>query len=252
MVALSVGLFALSLALGCFRPSEKLPPKRSLEELQDACERKVHPERGSTLRESDRQACWEVAPLLIERGEVDAAVDAYNRACTRIPQACVTLALMYQFGDGVEQDSARAGGLLGRAGVNGDARGWADLRMLRRPRDSMESRNRVEKIMYNSCDLGDAGWPCYNYGVALACGYFGPPDLKYAHYAFFRGCDLGDSRSCTLSADFQVNPRVLSCDLIGPHPKFNRTFEVNVEPADPDAPPPEGPRVFHRRPFSWR
>ena len=122
--------------------------------------------------------------------------------------------------------------------------------MLRDPDLTLRERNQAEKIMFNSCDFGDAGWPCYNYGVALACGYFGPPDLKYAHYAFFRGCERGDARSCTLSADFQVNPRVLSCDLISPDPKFGRSFEVNVTPADPAAPLPEGPEVFRRRPFT--
>jgi len=237
---------AAALTFGAsMRPTAPVAPPRPLDELLHAC--RTHPDF-----EVEKDACHEAARRLVAEGRKPEAVQALNRACTKYPDACVTLALMYQFGDGVERDVDRAGSMLGRAGSYGDAYGWGDLRVLSWTGSSRIDRNRVERSMFSSCNLGDAGWPCYNYGVALACGYFGPPDLKVAHWAFFRGCDRGDERSCDLSARFQNNPEVLPCSLISPHPKFPYRFDLELSPADPDEPLPDGPDRFKRRAFSFR
>lgn len=243
LLTIAAATVAISGLVASMRPSNPMPPERPLDDLLHEC-------FNSRDLTTEQAACRDASRRLIADGRKSEAVDALNRACSGHKETCVTLALMYLFGDGVEPDEDRAMSLLGRAGDNGDARGWTNLLLLQRGERSRTARNREERSLHYACSHSDAGWPCYNYGVALACGYFGPPDLKVAHWAFFRGCDRGDERSCDLSARFQTAPAILPCNLISPHPKFPYPFELDIVPADPDEELPDSPDLFRRRAFS--
>jgi len=241
-VPMSQAVPVAALLAACW-PTQPAPaPPRSLSELQAACDQ---------LR-PDFAACAELANRRLEAGEFADAIGPLGYVCSQNASACVTLGHIYLEGrPGVPADHDKAFKYMDRAcvGPNKDYNGcgWSFLRDLTLGDLSWNARDAIEIGVNTTCRYGDVGWPCYNYGVGLACGFFGPPDVTYARHVLQRGCRLGDGRACTLFQQLDGDsPDLPSCDLMGPDPDHPIQLELHTDPMPADAVWPEGKERFKR------
>lgn len=240
---------ALCLIGGCWSQSSPPapppePPPRTLAELLDACE-------YDPVNRQDRAACWEAGRILVNEGRQAEAVQPLFFACTEIADACIDLGLVHLRGEGVPRDGREALRVFASASArSGRAQGWLSLVDLELDLPTRRQRLSLEWGMHDGCADSDVGWPCYNYGILLSCGYFGEIDFRHAHSAFHRGCSLGDGRACDLAGKLNEGPISVPCTLVGPDPAVGPVpLELRVAPPDPSVPLPADFKRFERPPF---
>jgi len=198
----------------------------------------------------DSPSCHRAGLLFIEGRRHEEAIKPLRYACTDIPDACIELGLLHLRGDGVPRDYDAAISVFSQAsGKSGTAGGWYSYARLEVKPKNLWARNARDASMHFDCTDATTGWPCTNYGVLLACGYFGDVDLPHALSAFHRGCFLADPRACDLAGKLQTGTTRLPCDLVGPDPKNPVELTLHLDPPDPSETWPEGEQRFERTPF---
>jgi hypothetical protein len=176
----------------------------------------------------DHAACEEVGHRLLAAGDIEGGIDAIGLACTRRGPPCIELGILYYEGIKVPKDISKARDAFGSACLKDRKDGCAYEAMM-----LLELGERTPLIQMNmedSCRFGKIGWPCTNYGVALACGLFGPPQRENALGALQKGCRLGDDRACKLHLEYgegRVDPE---CTLIGPDPRRPLAMDLKLGP----------------------
>ncbi|MFK7927251.1 MAG: hypothetical protein AB8H79_03635, partial [Myxococcota bacterium] len=118
----------------------------------------------------DLAACRKLGHHQLSVGEREEGVRHLKLACTSIAAACADLAAIYMDGKLVPQDF-KEGFKIARLGcgalkADGNACGWAVLDTLREDTGTAGLRNAFEYTLADSCYPKNAGWACYNYGVA--------------------------------------------------------------------------------------
>ena len=201
----------------------------------------------------DWDSCATLATRLLGAGRVADAMDPLRIACGEHNQMCVQSGVIYlQGAPGVPPDHDKAWSFMARSygGANPDYDGaaWLTLRDLTKEDQTFAYRRvPLEHGMDTACRYGHSGWPCFNYGVALTCGFLGEPDVKHARNVLQRGCRLGDGRACDLFSQLDtMAPTLPTCDLIGPDPEVPVKLELHVEPI-PEGPIPDTVKPFARK-----
>jgi len=236
-----IGLLVLVWA-ACSTPTRPAPPTEA--ELSALCPDAVM---------VDHTACLKLGELLVQEGRYRESLPALEKACPEYKDACVSIGIMLLQGrPDIEVDRDLAWEFMGRAtaGINSDYEGkaWLVMRDLADPNQTWAIRRvLIEDRMDNACRRGHSGWPCFNYGVALTCGFLGEPDVKHARNVLQRGCRLGDGRACDLFSQLDtMAPTLPTCDLIGPDPDVPVKLELHVEPI-PEGPIPDTVKPFARK-----
>ena len=234
---------------GCHWLQEPSPrPEPSIEVLEDRCV-------PSESYVYDYEACARVGPMLVEAGRVDRAIQVLNRGCHRVPSACTDLALLYVDGKVVERDLKEAAMAVGGGCMSPrydpDACGWYGFLLMRNMDETAVSRRSLEPTLDKACRYGDSDWGCYNYGVALACGFLGPPDYKHADNVLTMACALGDSRGCLLRERLKERPEPPPCTLMGPDPKHPVELGIEIVPLAPGAKLPPDKEPYQRLPMGF-
>ena len=198
----------------------------------------------------DSPSCHRAGQLLIEGSRQEEAIRPLRYACTDVPDACIELGLLHLRGEGVSRNPREAAKAFGSAGsLNGEASAWRVLLRMQSTPENALARDSRDFASHSACTYATTGWPCYNYGVLLACGYFGDVDLPHALSAFHRGCFLADPRACDLAGKLQTGTTRLPCDLVGPDPKNPVELTLHLEPPDNSETWPEGEERFKRTPL---
>lgn len=240
-----LALGGLLTAVGCWRAPEPAPPEVvapwSFEDAVARCDG----------RPRDRVACWEVGKHLVKEGRQAESLPYLFAGCTDHADACIDLGLVHLRGEGVPRSAREATLAFASASArSGRAQGWLSLVYLELDLPTRRKRLALDWGMHGGCADSDVGWPCYNYGILLACGYFGEIDFRHAHSAFHRGCSLGDGRACDLAGKLNEGPISVPCTLVGPDPAVGPVpLELRVEPPDLSVPLPEDFKPFRRPPF---
>lgn len=151
-------------------------------------------------------------------------------ACGKYSQPCIELGLIHYEGVLVPKsiDKARdrfASACFKRGGKVGCA--YEALMLLEQQRNLKLTLMNME----DSCRFNETtGWPCYNLGVGLACGLFGPPRRDNALGALQKGCRLGDDRACKLHLEYGEGRAEPVCTMIGGDPKRPLVMDLKLGP----------------------
>jgi len=131
------------------------------------------------------------------RKAYDLALRLYHEACRLGAAAgCFNLGLMYERGDGVAKDTARAISLYRQTCDGGVAGGCSNLGiMYERGNGVAKDAARAVSLFRQACDGGDAPG-CTNLGAMYQNGEGVAQDLARAESLFRLGCDGGVARGC--------------------------------------------------------
>ena len=112
-------------------------------------------------------------------------------------ESCFDLALLYDKGEGVGQDHARAAKLYEQACNGGDARGCMYLGLAYSEGEGVpQDHARAAQFYQQACDRGLVG-ACYNLGLAYSAGEGVPMDRTRAVELYQQACDGGAAEGCT-------------------------------------------------------
>ncbi len=130
-----------------------------------------------------------------------------QRACQRLPEACASLALLYEDGEGVPKDLSHALALNVQACADGAAMGCTNAGHeyyfgLGVPSDHARAAQLAER----ACKLGSQDG-CVNFGRALFGGDGVPVDRERAVQFFKPGCEMGNVTACQGLGNWYVQAR---------------------------------------------
>jgi TPR repeat protein len=135
----------------------------------------------------------------LKSGQFAEAFQLLTLACNGgVSRGCGNLGVMYQKGNGVNQDLGQAA-VLFRKGCSGDAWGACFLLGVMYESGNGVPRDQSQAIpLYlRSCEGGD-GRGCTNLGVAYNTGNGVPQNQAQASSLFHKACDTGVPRGCAL------------------------------------------------------
>ena len=126
------------------------------------------------------------------------AFHLFNQACIGgNANSCYHLGLMYDFGQGLPQDSPRAAALYSRSCNSGNGAACYHLGMLRdyRPGNSVCNSPALIPNASRGCDSGDA-MSCTMLGYSYSYGCGVAKDAEKGRQFLSKGCSLGYERAC--------------------------------------------------------
>ena len=149
----------------------------------------------------DAESCFDLALLYDKGEEVDQdharAAELYEQACDGgDARGCMGLGLAYSEGEGVPQDHARAAQFYEIACDDGYTAGCYNLGLAYSAGEGVPmDRRRAVELYQQACDGGVAGG-CTNLGYLYGQGYGVRKDSAHAAELFQRACDGGAAMGC--------------------------------------------------------
>jgi hypothetical protein len=168
-------------------------PETQPEPQPGAAEHPNPPAQPLSVAEIDQEAA-----ALWNQKRYSEAMPLFNQACSGgKTNSCYYLGLMYDFGQGVAQDAARATAFYSKSCNAGDGAACFHLGMLRdyQPGSVICNSPAVNVTASRACDSGNA-MSCTMLGYSYSYGCGVAKDIEKGRQLLSKGCALGYERAC--------------------------------------------------------
>lgn len=169
--------------------------------------------------------------ILVLLAATPESIATLESGCTKkIPAACTQLGRLYESGEGVKQDLAKARKLYETACSLNEATGCNNLSTLLAQSAKRADRARVIPLLEKGCELG-AGVACGNLGGRYLLGADVAVDLPAAARVYKTACDNGIGIACNNLGNFLVQGRGVKKDVAAGKALLKKTCDAGVEQA---------------------